>query len=132
MSILTPTPSKETMLVSRLMSLLMAARPQGHILHLQSKSFAQHIALDEFYKGIGKIADKVIETYQGCFDIVYGYKLGPMAEDDKPVAYLSSLKQSIQDIRYQAIPREYTNIHNELDNAVTLIDQVLYKLKNLK
>jgi len=132
MSSLTPTPNKETLLVSRLMSLLMAARPQGHILHLQSKSFAQHIALDEFYKGIGKITDTVIEAYQGCFSIVYGYKLGPMLEDDKPIAYLTQLKQNIQDIRYQAVPREYTNIHNELDNAVTLIDQVLYKLKNLK
>lgn len=129
---LQPTPDKKTLLVSRLMSLLMAARPQGHIYHLQTKSFAKHIALDEFYKGIGKITDKVIEIYQGRGGIVTGYKLGPMREDERCEDYLGELSANIISIRYEAIPREWTNIHNELDNALTLIDQTLYKIKNLK
>lgn len=132
MSELIRTPTKESMLSSRLMSLLMAARPQGHIYHLQCTEFSKHIALDEFYKGIGKLTDKIIEVYQGTFGIVGGYKLGPMREDGKPIIWLTELRSQIQDLRYQAVPKEYTNIHNEIDNAVSLIDQVLYKLKNLK
>lgn len=129
---LTQTPDKKTLLVSRLMSLLMAARPQGHIYHLQARSFAKHIALDEFYKGIGKITDTMIEVYQGRTGIVTGYKLGPMREDEKPEDYLIELSASIIAIRYEAFSREWTNLQNELDNALTLIDQTLYKLKNLK
>jgi hypothetical protein len=129
---LTPTPDKKTLLVSRLMSLLMAARPQGHIYHLQTRSFAMHIALYEFYKGIGKISDTVIEAYQGRGGIVTGYKLGPMREDGNCVGYLEELSSNIMAIRYDAIDKEWTNLHNEIDNALTLIDQTLYKLKNLK
>jgi len=129
---LTTTPDKKDLLVSRLMSLLIAARPQGHIYHLQTKSFAKHIAMDEFYKGIGKIADTVIETYQGRAGVVTGYKLGPMREDEDCVGYLVELSSNIMAIRYDAIPKEWTNLHNEIDNALTLIDQILYKLKNLK
>lgn len=117
---------------SQLASLLMAARPQGHIYHLQSTKFAEHIALDEFYKGIGKATDKIIETYQGAYGVIRGYKFEPMREDDMPVAYLKELRIRITQLRYEAIPKEITNIHNEIDNAITLIDTVIYKLVNLK
>lgn len=116
---------------SQLASLLMAARPQGHIYHLQSTRFSEHIALDEFYKGIGKRADAIIEAYQGQYGIIKGYKFEPMREDNMPVAYLKELRQRITALRYEAVPKEITNIHNEIDNAVTLIDAVIYKLVNL-
>lgn len=115
---------------SQLASLLMAARPQGHIYHLQSTKFAEHIALDEFYKGIGKATDKIIETYQGLNGIITGYKFEPMREDNMPVAYLKELRIKIQELRKDI--QANSNLQNEIDNAVTIIDVTLYKLINLK
>lgn len=129
------TDTKQSLQATALASLLIGARSQGHILHLQSTKFSEHIALDEFYKGIGKIADKVIEVYQGQYPVIVGYKLGPMATNtgvQSSIDYLKGLRDSIQAVRYEAVPKEWTNIHNEIDNAVSLIDQVLYKLINLK
>ena len=116
--------------VSQLASLLMAARPQGHIYHLQSTKFAEHIALDEFYKGIGKATDKIIETLQGINGIITGYRFGPMREDNMPIAYLKELRIKIQELRTH-LPAGL-NLQNEVDSAVTIIDTALYKLVNLK
>lgn len=116
--------------ISQLASLLMAARPQGHIYHLQSIRFGEHIALDEFYKGIGKATDKIIEVYQGMAGIITGYKFEPMREDNLPIAYLKELRIKIQELRTQI--QVTSNLQNEIDNAVTIIDVALYKLINLK
>jgi len=118
--------------MAQIASMLMGANPQGHIYHLQTTSFAAHKALNEFYDGVVEHRDAIIETYQGQFGIIRGYKLGPMLEDDMPIAYLKELRIRIQALRYDAVPKEYTNIHNEIDNAITLIDSTLYKLINLK
>lgn len=117
---------------SQLASLLMAARPQGHIYHLQSTIYAEHLILDEFYKGIGKIADKTIEAYQGQFGIVRNYKFESMREDNLPLAYLKELRQRITALRYEAIPKENTGLQSELDEAIAFLDGIIYKLVNLK
>ena len=105
---------------AQLASPLMAARPQGHIYRLQSVRFGEHIALDEFYKGIGKKqADRIIEAMQGQFGMIRGYKFEPMREDDIPIAYLKELRQKIAAIRYEAIPeREHRSAVAAIDEAV--------------
>lgn len=119
--------------VSQLASLLMSTNIQGRIYHLQSTTFAHHIALDEFYKGISKAQDTIIELMQGIYGIVRGYKMDTLREDNQPVEYLHELRSRISVLRVQLpITQPISNLQNEIDNAVTLIDTVLYKLENLK
>lgn len=108
------------------------ARIQAHVYHLQQSRFSGHIALDELYKGIGKVFDKVAEIYQGASNtIVRGYQFPPLREDDNCIGWLKDLTKYIQDNRYQFVSKDVTNIQNEIDNAQTLIQTALYKLQKL-
>ena len=53
-----PTLSLNQNKYTKVVSLLFNARTNAHIAHLQTRSFAQHKALDEFYNGILDIADR--------------------------------------------------------------------------
>lgn len=118
---------------------IVSAGTIGHIKHLQQTgegSFAAHLALDEFYKTVRKIADSVIETYQGYAKEIVKYDLTCMIDcaDEAITAedYLGDLREIIADYRYTYIPKTETHIHNELDNLMTLIDGVVYKLTFLR
>jgi len=41
-----------------------------HIMHWQTESYAQHIALGEFYSEIPDLVDAVVEAYQGKNNII--------------------------------------------------------------
>jgi hypothetical protein len=118
---------------------LVTAVSIGHIKHLQMQgegSFAGHLAMLEFYKGAIKIADAVIETYQGYKKEIVEYDCEAFCDCVKKevtaLDYLNMLRETIQDYRYDIIPKKESHIHNELDNMVTLIDGVVYKLTFLK
>lgn len=46
-------------------SILMAAKVNFHLLHFQTTSFSKHLALEELYKGVTKLADPIIECLLG-------------------------------------------------------------------
>ena len=43
----------------------LALRTAAHQLHLTSTSYAQHVALDEFYTGLVPLVDSFAEVYMG-------------------------------------------------------------------
>ena len=45
---------------------LLHAATNAHILHLRSRSFAEHSALGEFYQALPDLADKLAEAIQGA------------------------------------------------------------------
>lgn len=51
---------------------LFEARDTVHLIHLNTKSFAEHKALDTFYNGWLDLTDNFIETYQGKYGRVSG------------------------------------------------------------
>jgi len=117
-------------------SLILGAKLTGHILHLQCDEFAEHIALDEFYKGQQKNADKIIEVYQGCTKEIVQYDTVTLIfgidYHGRCLDYLSELKSAICNNRYDIVPRELTNVHNEIDNFISTLDQTIYKITFLK
>ena len=62
---------------TEMMSLLLHSRTQSHTLHLQTKSYAEHIALNGYYDDISSLIDGLIESYQGKYTILKGYKQYP-------------------------------------------------------
>lgn len=123
-------------LLSEFFSLLLGAKLIGHIHHFKTtgkSSYAKHKALDEFYSEANDIADKIIEVYQGnqkelvCFDkedLVYGL-------EEETLEYLNTLYQTIEDCRKHD-KLKASNIQNEIDNFLSLIDQTVYKLTFLE
>lgn len=114
-------------------SKLFHARTQIHVYHLQTKSYAQHKALDEAYNGILDLTDAYIETIQGKLGMILtGYKTYPLLEDNNPIKFLSQLKADIETYRINVLnKKEFNNIDNQCQVIVDLIESTIYKLKFL-
>lgn len=109
--------------------MLLHAVTNAHILHFQTRSYAQHMALGDFYAGLGDLVDEFVEAYQGKYGIIYPYPTDydPPAE---PVAYLNSLKTGVAQMRTR-LPKD-SELQNLVDEIASLIDSTLYKLRFLK
>jgi hypothetical protein len=109
---------------------LMQSRNQAHILHLQTNSFAAHKALQEYYEEIIELIDGLVESYQGRYGILRGYKMeGVIKEDDNALMYFEGLSKFVEMIRTKVPQDSY--IQNEIDNVVNLVESTKYKLKFL-
>ena len=45
----------------------------AHFMHLQTDSYAKHVALNEYYDSIIELGDKWAEAYQGCYEVIKSY-----------------------------------------------------------
>ena len=105
----------------------------AHLLHLQSRSYSQHMALGAFYDGLDDLTDSLAEVIigkYGLFDYntIAKYDLPP----NDPVAYLEQIAGYVEASRRSGWYPQDTNIQNETDNIASLIDSTLYKLRYLK
>jgi hypothetical protein len=110
---------------------LMQSRNQAHVYHLQTNSFAAHKALQEYYEEIVDLIDGLVESYQGRYGILKGYRMeGTIKEDDNALMYFEGLSKFVETIRTKVPQDSY--IQNEIDNVVNLVESTKYKLKFLK
>ena len=99
-----------------------------HFMHLQTRSYAQHKALQEYYEGIVDLADKWAEAYQGCYDLIKAYPADfHLAKD--PVQYIEKIRDFVDVIR-KTLPED-TPLQNIIDEIADLIDSTAYKLRFL-
>ncbi len=115
----------------KLISYLLHSRTQVHVFHLQTPSFAAHKALNEYYDGIVDHIDGLVESYQGKYGILRGYKNFTLLEhtdNEQVINYLSALCKTV-DILRKETPDSY--IQNQIDNVVQLLNSTMYKLKYL-
>jgi len=74
---------------------LMQSRNQTHIFHLQTSSYAKHVALQEYYEGIIDLIDSLVEAYQGKYDILTDYKmigvLADIEDEDDVLTYIDKI-----------------------------------------
>ena len=110
-------------------STLFHSATNAHFMHLQTDSYAKHIALNEYYDTIVELVDKYAEAYQGGYDIIKSYpKDFHLATD--PVKYIKSIKEFVKEIRTE-LPKD-SELQNIVDEIADLIDSTLYKLKAFK
>lgn len=111
-------------------SALMASQTQVHIFHLQTKSYAEHKALQDYYDGIDDLLDSLIESYQGQFGIIENYQSMPISKyegKEELISYFEELMSMIEENR-EGLPSHLQNI---VDTIVELITSTLYKIKFL-
>ena len=119
-------------MISELIYRLLHARTNAHILHLGTRSYAQHIALAEFYEAVGDFADRIAECYigeHGEIDFTAKTAYRPCAE---PLKLIEELKAWVEQHRYEAVEAEDTYVHNIIDEVVALCASTQYKLRFLK
>ena len=116
---------------NKLVSLLLLSSTQVHIFHLQTNSFSENSALNTYYDKIVELADGLIESYQGKYDILTNYEnpsLQNYSDNAQVVAYFSRLAEIVKMLR-QEIEDSY--IQNQIDNVIELIESTKYKLRFL-
>ena len=110
-------------------AVLLHSATATHFLHLQSRNYAEHIALAEYYDAIVELADKWAEAYQGCYNIITAYPSDfALAKD--AVQYLRKIKAFVEAIR-QDLPQD-SALQNIVDEIVDQIASTLYKLRFLR
>ena len=109
------------------LSKILQSRDKTHIQHLNSLSYAEHMALDQYYNDIIPLVDSLIESYQGKYGLVT--LTIPPSNLEKPITYLDSLGKYIETNR-----KQFTDsfLQNQIDTILELIYSTLYKLKFLK
>lgn len=100
-----------------------------HIAHLQTTSFSEHKALNEVYDGIIELRDRFIESYQGKYGVVKGYKSFQIKEAIDPINYLKDFCSSYEKFRLNLADGYLQQI---TDDILELLYSAIYKLKTLK
>jgi len=111
---------------------ILHSRTQAHVYHLQTKSYAEHKALNEYYDGIVPVFDGIVETYQGKYGIIKTYKtikIKQYKSSKNTIRFFEDLLEIIEDNR-GSVDDSY--LQNQIDMVQELVNSLLYKLKFLK
>ena len=117
--------------MGELIAILFLARDIAHREHLKTRSFAAHMALNEFYVDIAEKADAIAEAYQGCEGVLLTIPYLKNTAKGSIDKILRSQLDWIESHRYKAAGKDETAIQNLIDEAVSTYHTALYKLKFL-
>ena len=103
----------------------------GHIHHLGTDNYSQHMALGDFYDGLDDLSDKFIEAYQGKYSkIIFAQKALFLGENGlELVQYVGKEIASYRQM--PGFPQD-SELQNIVDELADLVASTLYKLRFLK
>ena len=119
-----------SVLVKDITNLLFESRTQVHYWHLQTRSYAEHKALNEFYDSIVDLGDSLIE----CMIGVYGRPEGSYQHNiveyksENLIPYFKKIKKMMKDYYTVIANNGNTEICNAIDEIFSLIDKTVYLL----
>jgi hypothetical protein len=110
---------------------LFLARDVAHSVHLNTRSFAKHSALQSFYDEIIDLTDKFAETYQGRHNLIGPISLMSATKTNNIIEFLQGSMAEIEKCRYEVCDKSDTPIQNIIDEIVGLYLSTIYKLRFL-
>lgn len=119
------------MKASDFVGLLFLARDVAHSVHLNTRSFSKHSALNTFYDGIIDHADAFAEAYQGRNGLIGPITLMSAKKTSNIIEFLEDQLKEIESVRYDVCDKTDTPLQQLIDNIVDLYLSTLYKLKFL-
>jgi hypothetical protein len=111
--------------------LLFLARDVTHSVHLNTRSYSKHKALQKFYDNIIDLADGFAEAYQGRYGLIGPISLMSAKKTSNVVEFLESQLAEIEAMRYDVCDKTDTPLQNLIDGIVELYLSTLYKLRFL-
>ena len=103
----------------------------AHILHLTTKSYAEHKALENYYTQIGDLVDDFVEAFQGKYGLLHDFTADYVLPGPA-LAYFTYLQNEVATLRkLEKFPQD-SEFQNIADEIAQLIDSTLYKLRFLK
>jgi hypothetical protein len=113
------------------LGLLFLARDVTHSVHLNTRSFSKHKALNIFYDRIVNAADDFAETYQGRHGLIGPITLHSAKKTSNVIEFLEDSLKQIEEGRYEICDKNDTALQQLIDNIVEIYLRTLYKLKSL-
>ena len=111
--------------------MLFLARDVAHSVHLNTRSFSKHMALNGFYDEIIELADGFAEAYQGRYGLIGPISLMSAKKTTNIVEFLQDQLEEIEAGRYDVCKKEDTPLQNLIDGIIELYLSTLYKLRFL-
>lgn len=117
---------------AEMISLILHSRNQAHIFHWQTKSYAEHKALNDYYDEIVPLVDDLVESFQGKYGIIQNFKsyeINNYTSVSGTIKYFKGLFSKIEKLRNSC---KDSYIQNQIDTVEELIETTLYKLRFLE
>jgi len=111
--------------------LFFLARDVTHSVHLNTRSYAKHKALQKFYENIIDLADTFAEAYQGRHGLVGPISLMSAKKTSNVVEFLENQLAEIESVRYDVCDKDDAPLQNLIDGIIELYLSTLYKLRFL-
>ncbi len=111
--------------------MLFLARDVAHSVHLNTRSFSKHMALNTFYDEIIELADGFAEAYQGRHGLIGPISLMSAKKTGNIVEFLKDQLEEIEKGRYDVCEKDDTPLQNLIDGIIELYLSTLYKLRFL-
>ena len=111
--------------------MLFLARDVTHSVHLNTRSYAKHKALNGFYDEIIELADGFAEAYQGRYGLIGPISLMSAKKTGNIIEFLENQLEEIEAGRYDVCKKDDTPLQNLIDGIIELYLSTLYKLRFL-
>jgi hypothetical protein len=113
------------------LGILFLARDVSHSVHLNTRSFSKHKALNIFYERIVGAADDFAEAYQGRHGLIGAITLQSAKKTNNIIEFLEDSLKQIEDARYKVCDKSDSSLQQLIDNIIEIYLRTLYKLKYL-
>jgi hypothetical protein len=110
---------------------LFLARDVTHSVHLNTRSYSKHVALNIFYDRIVGAADDFAEAYQGRYGLIGPITLQSGKKTNNIIEFLEGQLADIEAARYDVVPKTDSALQQLIDNIVEIYLRTLYKLRFL-
>ena len=120
------------MKAGELLITLLNAATIAHVLHLRSRSYSEHKALQGLYEGLPGLVDGVVEVWQGKNGELVDFPDQTVEVEDQEDAmvFVMYLKMILEENR--GVLGGASEIQNLVDGIAELINSTLYKLTFLR
>jgi hypothetical protein len=113
------------------MGMLFLARDVTHSVHLNTRSYSKHVALNIFYDRIVGAADDFAEAYQGRHGMIGPISLMSAKKTTNVIEFLQDQLDEIEKCRYEVVDKSDSSLQQLIDNIIEIYLRTLYKLKYL-
>ena len=111
--------------------LLFLARDVTHSVHLNTRSYSKHVALNIFYDRIIGAADDFAEAYQGRHGLLGPITLQSAKKTTNVIEFLEDSLKQIEAGRYEVCDKSDSSLQQLIDNIIEIYVRTLYKLRFL-
>ena len=102
------------------MGMLFLARDVTHSVHLNTRSYSKHVALNIFYDRIVGAADDFAEAYQGRHGMIGPISLMSAKKTTNVIEFLQDQLDEIEKCRYEVVDKSDSSLQQLIDNIIEI------------